>query len=120
MNNILKGLFLAIVAFILAQVQTAGWPVNLIEWEVLGLSVFGIGLTYFGQSAWIPTTSKIFGLDLTDLIKGGVMAIGTFLTTIGVDALLGTSKDIGTILLGVLAVVGTYITKQFITTVKPV
>jgi hypothetical protein len=108
-SKFFKGLLAVVIACIasLFSVKEAG----ALYWAV---SIVGVVLTYFGQNAILKPVSLFGQLDLTDIIKGAMMAAGTAISTY-----IASLADVGTVnwhnlLYSVGAATFAYLTKNIL------
>ena len=118
-STILKGLWLALVAYVIGYAQTNGFPSDFIHWEVFGLALTGTAFGYFIQSYFIPTTSALGTINWRDIIKGACVLVANFISTIGADKLTGTIIDLKMIGTGLGSILLGYLIKQAGTILKP-
>jgi hypothetical protein len=110
--TLIKGLFLALIAYVIAFTQTNGLPTDLIHWEVLVLALVGTSIGYFVQSYFLPTTSVLGSINWKDILKGAIILVANFFSTIGADKLTGTIVDFKMIGVGLGSLLLGYFVKQ--------
>ena len=113
-KTFLKGLFMTAIVFI-ATSLSAGFPESLVQWQLLGITTLGTVLAYIGQAAIFPSTSVFGTMNLRDLLKGGILAVASFLSSVGATVITGTKIDWLVIGKSVFAVITAYFIKQFAT-----
>ena len=113
MNKLsIKMLVMTVITSAATLIADTGWPVG-IGWAVLGISVLGTLLVYVAQSVYLPTQSDLNDANWTDIIKGGVVSVGNFLSLYAASYLPGAHIDWQDILKSAGMVFIMYIIKQF-------
>lgn len=92
-STAVKGLFMAIVAILATTYTTTGIPTSTTGWEVLGITVVGTTLIYLAKNAVMPSLSLFGTINLTDLLSGLVLAIGTGISNWAAAAITSTHVD---------------------------
>ncbi len=107
---------MVMLVFLATTIKTSGIPIDAIHWEVLAITTVGTMLGYALQSIWLPSTSVQGSFDWRDAIKGGLVAVANFLSSIGASAFTGTIVDGKAILLSIGSILLGYAIKQFSST----
>ena len=94
MNKLIwKGLLMTIVTFVATSITTSGIPSSSLAWEILGITTVGTVIGYIAQSVALPSTSILGGVNLRDLLKGGLLAISNMLSGFAASAITSTVID---------------------------
>lgn len=110
-NSYVKGLIMAIVAFIASYIGDnieAG-----IQWSYVLISTLGIVLAYLGKNAWFKSDSPQWWLNYKDVISGLLLAIGTMISSSVASLIVEGAVDWSALWKAVLAVVIGYFAKTF-------
>ena len=102
-----KGLLAAIIGLIatLLPVEGAGVAFYVV-------SIIGAVVVYFGQHSILKPISIFGTIDLTDIIKGVILAVGTALATYAAGAITDTAVNWNELLNVVWVALGAYLTKN--------
>lgn len=87
-SKFFKGLLAVIIATIATALSISGVGV----WYYV-VMVIGVVITYFAQNALIKPISVFGTIDLTDVLKGALMAVGTAITTFAATIITATILD---------------------------
>lgn len=85
MNNSFKSFLMYIVAFISSMIVSSGLPQVSSEWVIMGITVGGTALAYFGNNWMFPSVSIWGSINLKDILSGVLISVST-----GVFNWLGT------------------------------
>lgn len=118
MTTFQKGLIVTVIT-ILANSLASGWPGSALQYEILGLTMAGSLLVYFGQSFILPATSGIKDLNWIDLLKGGLVATGSALSSFAAAAITATVVDWGSVVKLVISTFIMYLAKNFMSPGAP-
>ena len=105
------------VVFLATTISTIGLPKNALEWQILAITLVGTVIVYVAQSVAFPSTSIFGDINLRDLLKGGLLAVGNMLSGFAASGITGTMIDWTALLTGAGMVLVAYFAKQF--TTKP-
>lgn len=112
MTTFQKGLIVTIIT-ILANSLSAGWPASGLQYEILGITMGGSLLVYFGQSFVLPATSVSNYLNGLDYVKGALVAVGSALSSFAASAITATVIDWTVVLKLVASTFIMYLAKNF-------
>lgn len=112
MNTFTKGLIVTIIT-ILANSLAAGWPASALQYEILGITMAGSLLVYFGQSFILSATSAANSLNWLDMLKGALVAVGSALSSFAASAITATVIDWTVVLKLVASTFIMYLAKNF-------
>lgn len=106
---------MAIVALLATAITTTGLPVTLIGWEILAITAAGTTIIYLAKNYVFPSISVLGTVDLRDLLSGGLIAVGSALSSFAASAITSTAINWNNVIhLVVITVIG-YFAKQFAT-----
>ncbi len=112
MNKLsIKMLLMVLITSAATIIADQGFPVG-VGWWVLAITVVGTSVTHLAQSVFLPTQTDMNKADITDIIKGAVVALGNFLSMWGASYLPGAHVDFNDLLKSAGMVFIMYILKQ--------
>lgn len=117
-STFLKGLVMALIAFIGQTIATQGLPHNGLEWLVLGVSILGAGFGYLAAADYIPETAQLWNINIKDLVKATFSALAMATTGIITALFAGVHIDWSVVGYGILNMIIGGTAKSFLTQPK--
>ena len=105
----ITGLLTALAAVIVSFFQTNGFPINVIGWEILAITILGNLIIYLGKNALFPSTSLLGKWNSRDIMSGIVLAVGNGIVAFAAAGITDTAIDWKLLWATSLSVAGTYL-----------
>lgn len=115
MQTFIKGLIMAILSFVALSIQQNGFPTLAVQWELMGITILGISFVYVAQNYVIKSTSAVGTVDLINVIKGLILALGTGLSDFAAHWAANQPIHVSDLLKAAGAVLIAYFVKSFAT-----
>ena len=114
MNATLKGLIMTVVTFFATVISTNGLPSNGTAWIVFAVTVAGTVLVYLAKNLIFPSISILGTINLSDLVSGLILALGTAVSNWAGSWITGTPIVWDSLWKIVVSVVIGYLAKTFV------
>lgn len=112
-STLLKGLIMTLITLAATMIYTTGIPSTLVQWLVMLITLLGTIFVYLGQNIVFPATSAIGTINIWDVFKGVLIALGSGLSQWVADKATSTAIDWNSLGHAVVFVICGYFIKQF-------
>ena len=111
MKTYVKGLLMAVVAFVAATIT----DLETFNAAYVGVTTVAFVIIYLGKNAWLPSVSESMTVDMQDLISGLLIAAGMAISSFAASVLTTGAVDWKALLVAVVSSVVGYFGKTFAT-----